>query len=137
MPDVHIDWNMTEDEWEELRLALMFMRPGSAYIDKLFHAGQLSAMAPARKERDVAEAHRWRPGNVAEAGMVIGWLMAQGVDFYHPSGIGATTRLAIRRTPEDTVIAEPGDWILHDTRGWYIARELESVEAFMIKDLRG
>lgn len=84
----------------------------------------------------MAEAHRWNAVNMIEAGMVIGWLMGYHADFYHPSGLGPTTRLAIHNEAGDTVIAENGDWIIHDSAGWHVARELQSVEAAMIKDLQ-
>jgi len=61
------------------------------------------------------EAMRWEPSDLLKAGLLVGWLMACGVDFYHPSGIGDTTTLAIK-TPDGEVIADPGDWIVKGAR---------------------
>lgn len=61
------------------------------------------------------EAMRWEPGDLLKAGELVGWLMACGVDFYHPSGIGDTTTLAIK-TPGGEITAFPRDWIVKGAR---------------------
>lgn len=67
-----------------------------------------------RKQYDPSEnpevrAIRWNPGDPLETGHLVGWLMASGAGFCHPSGIGDTTTLAIK-TPDGEILAEPGDW---------------------------
>ena len=69
-----------------------------------------------RKRPVVVEAMRWQPGDLAQAGVLVGWLMRHGVKFRHPSGTGETTTLAID-TLEGTMVALPGDWIIQGTRG--------------------
>jgi hypothetical protein len=64
-----------------------------------------------RKRPVVIEAMRWVPGDLVMAGELIGWLIAHGGDFRHPSGMGETTTLAIR-TLEGEMLAQPGDWII-------------------------
>lgn len=56
------------------------------------------------------EAMQWQPGDLAAAGMLVGWLLRSGVQFNHPSGEGETTTLAIKGQP----LALPGDWIAWD-----------------------
>jgi hypothetical protein len=73
-------------------------------------------MALYRKKPVVIEAMRWEPGDLAAAGEVVGWLMAHGADFHHPSGLGPTTTLAIR-TLEGEMTADPGDWIIRGVKG--------------------
>ncbi len=66
---------------------------------------------------DPVEAARWTPADPIAAGTCIGWLMADGVDFHHPDGSGATTTLTIRGAngrPART--AQPGDWIVRKRR---------------------
>ncbi len=69
-----------------------------------------------RKRPVVIDAVQWRPDQFPEVGVVIGWLMANGVDFHHPSGRGGTTTLAIR-TLEGEMLAQPGDWIIRGVQG--------------------
>lgn len=69
-----------------------------------------------RKNPVVVEAAQWNPNDPAQVGTVVGWLMASGCDFHHPSGGGGTTTLAIR-TLEGDMTAQPGDWIIRGTRG--------------------
>ena len=69
-----------------------------------------------RKKPVVVEAKCWQPGDLERAGEVVGWLMACGADFHHPSGLGDTTTLAIQ-TLEGEMTAQPGDWIVKGTRG--------------------
>jgi len=69
-----------------------------------------------RKRPVVIEAMRWTPDQFPEVGAVIGWLMAAGCDFRHPSGTGGTTTLAIR-TLEGEMLTQPGDWIIRGVKG--------------------
>jgi hypothetical protein len=69
-----------------------------------------------RKRPVVVEAIQWRPDQYPDVGVTIGWLMANGVDFHHPSGTGDTTTLAIR-TLEGEMVAQPGDWIIRGVKG--------------------
>jgi hypothetical protein len=64
-----------------------------------------------RKRPVVIEAMRWVPGDLVKAGELVGWLIAHGAGFHHPSGMGETTTLAIR-TLEGEMLAQPGDWII-------------------------
>jgi hypothetical protein len=69
-----------------------------------------------RKKPVVIEAMQWQPGDLEQAGYVVGWLIAHAADFHHPSGIGDTTTLAIR-TLEGEMTANPGDWIIKGVQG--------------------
>ena len=62
------------------------------------------------------EAAQWNPGDLLQAGEVVGWLMAHGADFHHPSGMGETTTLAIK-TPEGEMLARPGWWVIRGVAG--------------------
>ena len=57
------------------------------------------------------DAHQWQPGDLNMVGPLVGVLVANGVDFNHPSGSGGTTTLAIQ-TLEGAMVAQPGDWIV-------------------------
>lgn len=57
-------------------------------------------------------AMQWTPGDLAAAGATVGWLMATGVEFSHPSGSDATTTLRIHG--DGRHVAQPGDWIVHN-----------------------
>jgi hypothetical protein len=50
-PDVHVDWHMTPEEWEELRAALVKVvevkGDGSPYLYKLYREGKIGAVSPA------------------------------------------------------------------------------------------
>ena len=59
---------------------------------------------------------RWEPDDLEAAGTLVGWLMASGVEFNHPSGAGGTTTLAIH-TLEGDMLANPGDWIIRGVQG--------------------
>lgn len=62
----------------------------------------------------------WQPGDLAAAGPVIGYLLAKGADFDHPSGTGATTTLRLH-TPDGDLLAQPGDWLVHaDGDHWQV-----------------
>lgn len=54
----------------------------------------------------------WQPGDLSAAGPVIGYLLAKGANFDHPSGTGATTTLRLR-TPDGDLLARPGEWLVH------------------------
>ncbi|WP_405968957.1 hypothetical protein OG613_49005 (plasmid) [Streptomyces sp. NBC_00015] len=54
----------------------------------------------------------WQPGDLVAAGKLIGFLMAQGAVFDHPSGTGATTTLRLR-IPDGSLLARPGEWLVH------------------------
>lgn len=69
-----------------------------------------------RKKPVVISAMQWQPGDLAAAGELVGWLMAAGCDFHHPSGGGDSTTLAIR-TLEGEMLAQPGDWIIRGVQG--------------------
>jgi len=69
-----------------------------------------------RKKPVVIMAIQWLPGDLGAAGACVGWLMAAGVDFHHPSGLGDSITLAIR-TLEGEMVAQPGDWILRGVMG--------------------
>jgi hypothetical protein len=69
-----------------------------------------------RKRPVVIEAMQWDPGDLGNAGTVVGWLMAAGVDISHPSGQGSTTTIAIS-TLEGVMVANPGDWIIRGVAG--------------------
>jgi hypothetical protein len=75
---------------------------------------------PARfRPRVTVEALRWEPGDLEKAGEMIGWLMAAGVDFNHPDGMGDTTTLAVRTPNGDKKVARPGDWIVRGLAGFH------------------
>ncbi len=69
-----------------------------------------------RKKPVVIDAWQWLPGDLAAAGIVVGQLLAAGIDFRHPDGMGKTTTLAIA-TPEGEMTAQPGDWIIKGVKG--------------------
>jgi len=72
-------------------------------------------MSKYRKKPVVIEAMQWDP-STPDCGRVVGWLMGAGCDFYHPSGSGDSTTLAIR-TLEGEMLAQPGDWIIQGVAG--------------------
>jgi len=86
------------------------------------------AVAKYRKRPVVIEAARWMPDQFPEVGEVVGWLMAAGCDFHHPSGMGGTTTLAIR-TLEGEMLAQPGDWIIRGVKGEFYPRKPDIFEA--------
>jgi hypothetical protein len=81
-----------------------------------------------RKKPVVIEAMQWQPGDLEQAGYLVGWLMAHGADFHHPSGRGDTTTLAIRGTG-DPMIANPGDWIVKGVKGEFYPCKPDIFEA--------
>jgi hypothetical protein len=85
-------------------------------------------MAKYRKKPVVIDAWRWEPGDLVQAGLVIGELLAAGVDSNHPDGMGGTTTLAIH-TLEGVMTAEPGDWILKGIKGEFYPCKNEIFEA--------
>lgn len=71
---------------------------------------------------------QWQPDDLAGTGRVVGTLIADKVDFHHPSGMGATTTLLIR-TPHSNLLAEPGDWLVRiQTSTWHVTSD--SADAF-------
>ena len=70
-----------------------------------------------RKKPVVIEAMRWEPAAFPEVGAVVGWLMANGCDFHHPSDFGGETTLAIRTLNGGAQLAQPGDWVIRDPTG--------------------
>jgi hypothetical protein len=56
---------------------------------------------------------QWNPGDLAHAGMMVGWLMSLGLDFRHPSGSGETTTLQVGAARP----IEPGEWVVQDYDG--------------------
>lgn len=64
-----------------------------------------------RTRPQAAEAVKWDPADMEQAGAMIGWLMARGAEWNHPSGMGETTTLAIM-TPEGEMTALRGDWVV-------------------------
>ena len=73
-------------------------------------------MARYRKKPVEIEAVQWNPGDLGEAGILVGWLTRSGAEFSHPSGEGPTTTLAIS-TIEGVMVAQPGDWIIRGVQG--------------------
>lgn len=69
-----------------------------------------------RKKPVAIDAMQWNPSDPAATGRLVGWLMASGADFHHPSGGGASTTLAIR-TLEGDMLTQPGDWIIRGVAG--------------------
>ncbi|MFI9771891.1 hypothetical protein ACIHJG_34255 [Streptomyces sp. NPDC052415] len=62
----------------------------------------------------------WQPGDLAAAGKLIGYLMANAADFDHPSGMGATTTLRLH-LPGGDLLARPGEWLVHaDSDHWQV-----------------
>ncbi len=55
---------------------------------------------------------RWMPDDPNLVGRMVGWLTAVGAEFRHPSGVGATTTLAVPGKGRATPVAEPGDWVV-------------------------
>ncbi|MFF1678340.1 hypothetical protein ACFVYG_20160 [Streptomyces sp. NPDC058256] len=63
---------------------------------------------------------QWKPGDLGAAGLLLGTLMAEGIDFRHPSGMGATTTLLLH-TGRGDLLAEPGNWLVSADRGnWQV-----------------
>lgn len=81
-----------------------------------------------RKKPVVIDAMQWDPSDLALAGTVVGWLTASEVSFYHPSGSGETTTLAIR-TLEGEMWASPGDWIIRGVKGEFYPCKPDIFEA--------
>lgn len=81
-----------------------------------------------RKRPVEVEAMRWIPDQFPEVGEVVGWLLAAGCDFHHPSGMGGTTTLAIR-TLEGEMLALPGDWIIRGVKGEFYPCKPDIFEA--------
>ncbi|MFD8900539.1 RAD23 family protein [Streptomyces ardesiacus] len=54
----------------------------------------------------------WQPGDPTATGQLLGYLAANGADFDHPSGHGATTTLRLN-TPSGPLLVQPGDWLVH------------------------
>lgn len=79
----------------------------------------VSAPSRWRVRNAIVEAIQWNPGDLQQAGLAVGWLMASGVDFYHPDGTGETTTLAIRSPGQTT--AWPGDWVIRGVTGLFFA----------------
>ncbi|MGW0189368.1 hypothetical protein ACWDV7_26910 [Streptomyces sp. NPDC003362] len=65
-------------------------------------------------------AFQWQPDDLAAASRVLSTLMAEGIDFRHPSGMGGTTTLLILSSRGD-LPAEPGDWLVSAEGGhWQV-----------------
>lgn len=75
----------------------------------------MTSPARFRKRPFTVTAMQWLPGDLASAGMMVGWLMANGVEFNHPSGEGETTTLRITGPGRHT--AQSGDWIVRRDDG--------------------
>ena len=84
------------------------------------------------RRRQAAQALRWEPGNLAKAGVMIGWLMACGADFYHPGpGTGDDTCLAFRyRGTWTGALARPGDWVVREAGEFYCYTPDRSEDVF-------
>jgi hypothetical protein len=77
----------------------------------------VSATPEAIRYRSVVQ---WLPGDMATAGRAIGTLMAENVDFSHPSGMGETTTL-LMHTSQGDLLANPGDWLVRPEGGhWQV-----------------
>lgn len=59
---------------------------------------------------------QWRPDDPAAVGAMIGWLMAAGCEFRHPSGSGGATTLEIV-TLEGPMLVAPGSWVIRGVAG--------------------
>lgn len=71
-------------------------------------------MAKYRNKPVVIEANRWNPeDNLTEVGAVVGWLQRSGANFQ----VNVNHSLSII-TPEGTVVAEAGDWIIQGVKGF-------------------
>ncbi|MER5372565.1 hypothetical protein [Streptomyces sp. NPDC002553] len=65
---------------------------------------------------------QWKPSDLARARMLIGTLVAEGIEFRHPSGTGDTTTLLLR-TPQGDLLADPGDWLVRPDDGdWRVMK---------------
>ncbi len=60
------------------------------------------------------EAMRWVPGDLLQAGVMVGWLMSSGASVCHPSGQGHTTTLLINKAGEPL---QPGGWVVRHADG--------------------
>lgn len=67
----------------------------------------------------VVEAMQWNPGDLVQAGVVIGWLMANSVSFHHPSGHGETTTIHLAG---DYRPLAPGGWIFRREDGRFYTK---------------
>jgi hypothetical protein len=52
---VHVDWHMSEAEWDQLRESMLFFKDVVPIIQHLYKTGQLAAMGPAREEPEPYE----------------------------------------------------------------------------------
>lgn len=60
------------------------------------------------------DAMQWNPGFPGQTGAMVGWLLASGQGFTHPSGEGATTTIHL---DGDYRPLEPGGWVLEREDG--------------------
>ncbi len=76
----------------------------------------LNLMQPAQyvSKPVTVQAMRWVPGDLLQAGVMVGWLMSNGVTFRHPSGQGDTTTLLV---DEESEPLQPGGWVVRHTDG--------------------
>jgi len=47
LAEVHVDWRMTPQEWNELRLLLILHRRASGYVTRLYEEGKLKEASDA------------------------------------------------------------------------------------------
>jgi len=88
----------------------------------------MAEAAKYRKRALVIEAMRWNSADPAAVGEMVGWLIAAGCDFHHPTGVGSTTTLAIR-TLEGEMTTQPGDWIIRGVQGEFYPCKPDIFEA--------
>ena len=81
----------------------------------------MSEISDPVRRRQAALALRWEPGDMVQAGAMIGWLLASGADFCHPGpGTGDDTCLAFRyRGVWTGALARPGDWVVLEAGEFY------------------
>lgn len=60
------------------------------------------------------QAMQWNPGDLAQAGILIGWLLSHDVPFHHPSGTGGSTTLQL---VGDLSPIDPGGWVYRRSEG--------------------
>ncbi|MGW3928723.1 hypothetical protein ACWECC_11535 [Streptomyces microflavus] len=92
--------------------------PGHGLGDRSAPCPGVPADPQATRYRRVLQ---WLPGDIATAGKTLGALLAEDVDFRHPSGTGATTTLLMHTPEGDELLAEPGEWlVLPDGGHWQV-----------------
>lgn len=71
-------------------------------------------MGSFRKKPVTVEAHQWRPDAPVAAGMLVGLLMARGIDFDVVGGCGL--RFFVNKGGSMATIA-PNDWVIAEADG--------------------